>query len=218
MSTRARRLRGPIAFWALAGVALLISHDAIFLLQFGPGESLTRALRAAGHDYWGLASAVLAVIGLTVAMAAAVRLGRLRREARRLSTERDVRVAIGRRISVAWGRLLAVVAIGFAIQESIEHLAMHGHAIGVGALIGPEYPLALPVLIVISLVAAVIATVVRGAEEALVATIARARLALVRRSPRNLARPPLRLATRRIRVLARSAAGRGPPRQLIGYV
>jgi hypothetical protein len=43
MSTRGRQFRGPVAFWALAGIALLVSHDAIFFVQYGPGEALTRS-------------------------------------------------------------------------------------------------------------------------------------------------------------------------------
>jgi hypothetical protein len=34
------RIRGPFAFWAAAGVALLVSHDAIYLAQVGPGAGL----------------------------------------------------------------------------------------------------------------------------------------------------------------------------------
>lgn len=60
-------LRGPICFWALAGLALLLSHDAVFAAQMGPGEALTRTLRTAGHDYWGVASVALATIGVAVA-------------------------------------------------------------------------------------------------------------------------------------------------------
>ena len=32
------RIPRAIAFWALAGLALLVSHDAVFLVQLGPGE------------------------------------------------------------------------------------------------------------------------------------------------------------------------------------
>ena len=52
----------------------------------------------------------------------------------------------GRRFAAIWLRLLAVVAIGFVIQENVEHVIAHGHAPGLGALLGPEYPLALPVI------------------------------------------------------------------------
>lgn len=59
-------------------MALFLSHDAVFLAQVGPGEQLTRALREAGHDYWGWASLALALIGIAVG-ASALQLARLRR-------------------------------------------------------------------------------------------------------------------------------------------
>jgi len=209
------RLRGPIAFWALAGIALLISHDAIFLAQMGPGEALTRALRTAGHEYWSAASLALAAIGLLVATAVVHRFLRLRRRARELGAKRaGTHRSHFRRLIITWARLLAVVAIGFVIQESIEHLAMHAHPLGLGALLGPEYPLALPVIGLISLISSVIVTFITGAERALLETIAAALRRVVSRAPRRIDRAPLRMAGPRIGILARAAAGRAPPRML----
>jgi len=51
MTAAPSRVREPIAFWALAGIALLVSHDAIFLAQIGPGEALAQVRRTAGHEY-----------------------------------------------------------------------------------------------------------------------------------------------------------------------
>ena len=65
-----------------------------------------------------------------------------------------------RRFAVAWLRLAAVVAVGFVIQENVEHSIIHGHAPGVGALLGPEYPLALPVIGLIGAIAASVAALV----------------------------------------------------------
>jgi hypothetical protein len=208
-------LRGPICFWALAGLALLLSHDAVFAAQIGPGEALTRALRTAGHDYWGLASMGLALVGATAALWAVARLLRLRRRARALQARPiDPTASFGVRFLVAWGRLFLVVAIGFAIQENLEHLEMHSHVIGAKALIGPEYPLALPVIGLITMVSAAIAALLTGAERALIATIVAALQRVVLRAPRRLHRPPLRIAEPRPLVLAGAAAGRAPPRLL----
>ncbi|HJP71154.1 MAG TPA: hypothetical protein VJ975_05495 [Candidatus Limnocylindria bacterium] len=209
MTTRGRHLRGPIAFWALAGIALLVSHDTIFIVQYGPGEALTRTLRGAGHAYWTIASLALAAIGLAVGASFALRLLRLRHQARGLAAARTRPEGWGRRLIVTWGRLFAVVAIGFVIQESAEHFAMHGHAIGLGALIGPEYPLALPILALVSLAAAVVAVYLIAVEVALEATIAAA--VSHPRAPLRIMRPPLDLGVTRIPVLARAAAGRAPP-------
>ena len=216
MTSRGRLLRGPIAFWALAGIALLVSHDAIFFVQYGPGESLTAALREAGHAYWTVASLGVAVIGALVAASVAFRVLHLRRRARRLATVgTPVPSGWPRRLLMTWGRLLAVVAIGFVIQESAEHFAMHGHAIGVGALIGPEYPLALPMLGLVTLAAALVAVYVSAVEASLEATIAAAVRLL--RAPVRITRPPFELFLPLIPVLARAAAGRAPPHVLIRH-
>lgn len=208
-------LRGPIAFWALAGLALLLSHDAVFAAQMGPGEALTRTLRTAGHDYWGIASLALGTIGVVAGLLSVVRLLQLRHRAHALHARPIEPSATYRgRFLVAWARLFVVVAIGFAIQENLEHLGMHAHAIGPGALIGPEYPLALPVIGLITMVAASIAALVTGTEHALIATIAAALRRAVRRAPRRLDRPPLRIPEPRTSALASAAASRAPPRLL----
>ncbi len=206
------RVRGPVAFWAVVGVALLISHDAVFLAQVGPGNELARALREAGHEYWGIASLALATIGVAALAATLLRLRSLRRSAAALGAapaERSRPYAA--RWLVTWARLLAVVAIGFAIQENIEHLIGHSHAPGLGALIGPEYPLALPVIALITGVAAFAAAMVGQTEQALLAVIADAKRRILARAPRRTSRPPLRLVAVLIAPLAGAWAGRAPP-------
>lgn len=207
-----RRLRSRIAFWILAAVALLASHDAVFLVQLGPGEGLVRALRSGGHDYWGTTSLVLVAVGMVAGTASFVRLAVLRHQARGLSavTSASDRGFV-RRLVVGWSRLFAVVALGFVLQENAEHLAMHSHAIGLGALIGPEYPLAAPVIGVITLIGALAATLIVGSAEALLVTIAAALAQPPERAPRRIARPPLALVPPRLSPLARCTAGRAPP-------
>ncbi len=203
------RIPPRLAFWALAGVALLVSHDAVFLVQVGPGESLVRTLRQAGHDYWGTASLALAVIGLLAAAAASLRLRALRRRAATLGATPHGRGLHG--FGVAWLRLFGVVVIGFMIQENVEHYLGHLHAPGVAVLLGPEYPLALPVIGLITGMAAMAAAAFRGAEAELQAAIASALRRAFGHAPRSLPRPPARLWAARISPLARSIAGRAPP-------
>jgi hypothetical protein len=206
------RIRGPIAFWAVAGVALLISHDAVFLAQVGPGHELAHALREAGHEYWGIASLALAAIGIATLAATLVRLRSLRRSIATLGADPAARPRpYAARWLVTWARLLAVVAIGFAIQENIEHIIGHSHAPGLGALIGPEYPLALPVIALITGLAALVAAVLGQTEQALLAVIADAMRQILARAPRRTSRPPLRLAAVLIAPLAGAWAGRAPP-------
>jgi hypothetical protein len=210
------RFRGPVAFWAAAGVSLLVSHDAVYLAQLGPGHALAQALRAPGHDYWGTASLALVVIGAVALGATATRLHRLRRLAVQLAAGRVARSRpYAARWLAAWLRLLAVVAIGFGIQENVEHVIGHGHAPGLGALFGPEYPLALPVIAAITAVAALIAAALGQAERALLAVIADAIRRRLARAPRRTPRPPLRLAVDRAPPLALAVAGRAPPRAFV---
>ena len=210
------RIRGPFAFWAAASVALLVSHDAIFLVQVGPGQSLVRTLREAGHEYWGLASLLLGFVGVGVLASIRLRLRGLRRLADSLGAAPVTRSRpYLTRWLVAWARLLAVVAVGFGIQENIEHLIGHSHAPGLGALIGPEHPLALPVIALVSGLAALVAAALSQAELALLAVIADAIRHRLRRHPRRTFRPPLRLAPTLLAPMARAWAGRAPPGLLV---
>jgi hypothetical protein len=204
------RLRGPIAFWALAGLAVLVSHDAIFLAQLGPGERLTAALRSVGHDYWGAASLALVIIAVLAGSITLARLVRLGRQAAAVGATCRARRPHPARLFPMWARLAAMVAFGFAIQENLEHFFAHGHVIGTGALIGPEYPLALPVIAIVSFVAALGACLLAANERELVAAIAAA-LAQRPRPQRVAVRPPQQIAMRLGGVLARFGAGRAPP-------
>ena len=206
---RTTHLPASLTFLALAGVALLVSHDAIFLVQLGPGEGLVRVLRTAGHDYWGAATALLVATGLLVATATIVRLRSLRRHATALGTRAGRASGYGRRALRAWAVLLVVVAAGFFVQENVEHLLAHGHAIGLGALLSAEYPLALPVITVITGIAALVAALVSGAEQSLLAAIASAMKA--RHRPSRVQSPPAMSRPRRPSVLSRPGASRAPP-------
>jgi hypothetical protein len=202
--------RNRLAFWALAGLALFVAHDAVYLIQIGPGEALAATLRTAGHGYWGLASIVLTAVALVVGVSIWLRMRRLRRRAAGLGAARHSSGPFARRFVVAWLRLATVVAVGFVIQENVEHSIIHGHAPGVGALAGPEYPLALPVIGLIGAIAAAVAAIVTRTQEALVLAIE----AALRRHVRPLLagpRPPAVPAAAIGSVLAHPGAGRAPP-------
>lgn len=212
MPALTEHLRTRAAFWTLAAVALLLSHDAVFLVQLGPGEPLAHALRQAGHDYWGAATVVLAIAGVVLAAAATWRLVALRRRANVLHARlRPVpaRTYLRRAVTMA-ARLFAVVAIGFVLQENVEHVLGHGHAPGLGALLGPEYPLALPVIAAISLLAGLLGAVVATTTGQLLAGIVEA-LARRSRSPRSTGRPQSRSWARPRSPMATRVAGRAPP-------
>lgn len=206
------RVPRKLAFWALAAVGLLVSHDLVYLVQTGPGESLARALRHAGHEYWGVASLALVLVGLAVAAGAWIRLRGLRRRAAALGARAHVAGRTG--FLGTWLRLFLLIAAGFLVQENLEHAMSHGHVPGIGALVGTEYPLALPLIVLISGLSAFVAASVGGIERELVAVIAAALRLALRHRPLSMPRPPLRLAVARISPLARSGADRAPPRSL----
>lgn len=211
--------RHRVAFWALAAVALLLSHDAVFAVQMGPGEAVTRALRDAGHGYWGALSGAIVIVGALAAIGVATSLIVLRRRARRLgavsSSSPGRPRAYVRRAVVAWAWLFAVVALGFVVQENLEHAGAHGHLPGFGALIGPEYPLALPVITVVSLIAGLLSATVVSIERQIVDSIVVALRSRTVRAPRSLGRAPVRISVRRPSPLSRAEAGRAPPRLLV---
>lgn len=205
------RIPPRLAFWAVAGGALFLSHDAIFLVQVGPGEALARTLREAAHGYWEWASLVLALTALGTALGAWLRIRGLRRRAAQLGAAPH-RWSSTPRLAATWLRLFVVVASGFLVQENVEHYLGHMHAPGLTVLLGTEYPLALPVIALISGAAALLATAVGGVERELLAAIAAELGRILGRAPRDLARPPLRIAAVRLSPLALARAGRAPPR------
>lgn len=204
-----------LAFWALAGVALFLSHDAVFAVQIGVGESLTRMLREAGHDYWGPASLVLAFIGLVFGIGAWTRLRGLRRRADDIGARPHQ--ARWSHMPAIWLRLFAVVCIGFLVQENLEHSLTHMHLPGLGALLGPEYPLALPVIAFITGLAALLATLIRSVERELLDAIAAVLRQAFGHTP-LVSRPAFRGETPRILPLALAIAGRAPPRTFAQHV
>jgi len=203
-------VRNRLAFWALAGLALFVAHDAVFLAQIGPGQALVAELRTAGHGYWTSASLLLIAVSVVAGLWTWRRVRHLRRRASSLDAAPSRDRSFIRRFASAWGRLAAIVAVAFAVQENVEHLIAHGHAPFAGVLIGPEYPLALPVIALVTAIAAWLVALVARRQEELVAAI-EAALRWRTRAPRLRVRPPQRLPSPAGSVLARRGAGRAPP-------
>lgn len=222
-SHRSARLLGRARFGLLALVAVWLAHDAVFVVEHGIGAGLARAMRDGGHDaYWPAFSIVAIVAATVLGLRAVVRLGRLRDTARPGRGTRsiggrsdDAAPSYGRQLVRLWLPLYALVAVAFAIQENVEHLAGHGHLIGAGALVGPEYPLAIPVIGLVSLVAAAIGSLVRWRIAVLEARLGR-RAEAPRDRGLSARRPAPRwalVAAERLHALwlVRLDAGRAPP-------
>jgi len=219
-SLRTARVLRAVRLAMLGLVSVVIAHDAIFAAQYGFGSAFARAMRDGGHDgYWPAFSMVAVVAATVLGLRAVVRIGRLREMDR---ATRPVAEAAGphqrgyrRELIGLWPPLLALVTVAFTVQENVEHFAGHGHVIGLGALTGPEYPLALPVLALVTLAAAAVGALVRWRITVLTARLA-GRPPVVRRRRLGARRPSPRWAdVAAIRAhawfLVRLDAGRAPP-------
>jgi hypothetical protein len=159
------RIAGRIRFGLLAGIALLVGHDAVYAAEHGIGRGYGSAMTALGHDaYWlpvtGLG--LLAAIGL--ALASVLAIGRLQRRLHGIRSRRPIRsisVAYRRELGSLYPPLfLAVVAL-FTLQENIETILARGDLPGVDVLLGGPLPLAIPVLGLVSLAVAAVGALVR---------------------------------------------------------
>ena len=191
--------------------ALTIGHELTYVLAHGLGDRYQEAMRAGGHDaYW--ASFVLTVGGITAALAGVVvvQLRRLQAAAR-LAGRDHVAVDEGPSLSsllVGLFPRVAVATIGlFLVQENIE-LAAAGHALPGLDVVAGEHWSALPILLLVSLAAALV-----GALLAWRRAILRARLAQVTRWARPVSSRPRTASRRRPFVGIRPAAHglRAPP-------
>jgi hypothetical protein len=146
------RLGRRVRTGVLAIVALLIAHDAIFLAEYGTGPSFARAMTEGGHDgYWLPFTVGATIAGGLLLLRSLTAVRRLEAEAGRVGWLEDQPAPSYWSEELAiWRVLFPVVTLLFAIQENLEHLALHGHLLGLEALAGPENPLALPVIAVIT--------------------------------------------------------------------
>jgi hypothetical protein len=169
----APRLRQTILVLA----ALFVAHDAVYVARFGIGAGYARAMTAQGHDgYWAPASFLL-VIGLAVVALVGLAAYRgLTSDAKGIgrAADADGRPSYVAELATIWLRLFPTVAILFAIQENLEHLAVDGHLAGIAPLVGPGSAAVLPVLAATTFALAAVGAVVRWRIRVLVARIAAA--------------------------------------------
>ena len=89
-----------------------------------------------------------------------------------------------------WPRLLLVVAGAFLLQENVEHLTAGRGLPGLWALSGPGYPLAIPVLVVVTGLLAAVGGWLQWHRETLIRRLRAVQTAIARR--RHLSRVPHR--------------------------
>jgi hypothetical protein len=214
--TRARWAAG-LRLVVLIGVALLSAHSTIFVAQYGTGAGFADAMDRGGHDGWWVAvGTIVLLIGGLALIQVLGGLGRLEIRARRSAGRRERGLPSYRTELLAiWRRLFPSVVVLFAVQENLEHVASQGHWLGLGALAGPEYPLALPILALVTVGLAAFGAVIRWRTAVL-------RLRLAGNRHRTSRRPSADLIVLRWRtvgalaprawLLDRLDAGRSPPR------
>jgi hypothetical protein len=178
-------------------------------------------MAAQGHDgYWAPASFLLVVGVAVVALVGLTAYRRLRSDAEGMEqpTLADGGSSYLAELAGIWLRLFPTVAVLFAIQENIEHLAVDGHLAGIAPLFGPGSTAVLPVLAATTFALAAVGAVVRWRIRVLVARIAAAtaRKRYLRRSaisqPSGWGIVAATIAHRWI--IGRRDAGRAPPLRL----
>jgi hypothetical protein len=210
-----------LRFLVLVPISLLAGHEAVFRVQYAP-DAVAAAMRAGGHDaYWQAFSVVIVALTAGLLLRECARIVRLRTRggdgAGRPAQDLGVRPWT-HEFRALWPPLFAATVLAFGVLENMEHLAAGLQPHGIGSLIGPEHPLAVPVLAVASAAVAALGALVRWRVRVLEARV-RAGLAA---TPRIRIRPiaPARdwPAAGSLRSLAwflvRLRAGRAPPSPL----
>jgi hypothetical protein len=172
-----------LRFVALAALGTLIAHDAVFAAQYGLGHERDVALAATSHGYWPAFVALTLLVATAGAGTAAAAIVRLRRLLRGLPAAPAVpgRTSYLREVARLWPRLLLVVAAVFVVQENLEHVAAGQAPVGLWALSAPGYPLAIPVLVAVTGLLAVVGGWLRWQHETLVRRLVAARASALRR-------------------------------------
>ena len=211
-----RRLPGFALTGVLALVVLVVAHDLVFLLMYGPAYGF--ALARTGHDgRWDLAVRVVLGGGLALAAAASLRLGFLYGLVRVASSGSHgglpVRTYV-RTVLSLWIRLFLIATPLFVVQENIERWSAGVDLPGVGVLASPGYLGPIPVFLLVSLAVALVAALFRWGIETLEA---RARATRHLRPMPSTFRPPRFRVDSELPVasiLGRNLAGRAPPAPL----
>jgi hypothetical protein len=175
---------------ALGAFAL---HQLRYLIAFGGSSS--EELARQGHGYLADASPVLGVLALSAVLATLIRGG---------LGAGLVRTPLWRRASIFAGALLSI----YLAQESLEGLLAAGHPAGLACVVAEGGWLAIPLVLVLGGLAALVAGALEGVEVA---------IAVRRRSeprrPRAVIRPrgTRACSTPRLTPLAFGLARRPPP-------
>lgn len=189
------RLPSLAVLGSLALASLALSHELIYLIAHGFGEGYAAAMREGGHDrYW---TSFLLIVAVVTSALVAVGVAQIRR-LRRLTMAMRARVVHVRDVGLSrffellgplWLRLSVVVSSAYVLQENIETATTGASWPGLGVL-GGEHAIALPVLILVSLLVAAVGALVGWRREVIVARL-RAAARARRRPAASVLRPAL---------------------------
>ena len=215
LATVGPRLRQAV----LVLFALFVSHDLIYIGQFGMGEPLAAAMAAGGrHDYWVPVSLVIGAAVAAVFLACIALMARLELQAPGRPRRRIRGPSYLDELGATWLRLFPTVALLFLLQENVERFFADGTIPGLSPIAGAGAADTLPILAATTFVLAALGSLVRWRIQVLEARItASTRTAY---PPARAIRRPRRWASIAAAVahgwiLARGLAGRAPPRILL---
>lgn len=218
--------RSGLARWAprirlasLLLVAVFLGHDAVYLAQYGIGSTLAHVMTERGHDgYWLTFVGLAGIAGALLIVGAGTALLRLRRRLAGLPSMGEAADRCGPaywpEVLRLWRVLLPATLLLFALQENVEYLFAHGDILGIEAIVGPNAPLAIPVLALVTLALAVLGGLVRWRIATLAGRIARAVAAAFERIAARLPAPEwtrVHDAAPHRWTRSRPDAGRAPP-------
>ena len=132
----------------------------------GCGGGLAQALAATGHgELWSAVSVIALVAAAALVVPMLLRaLGHEPHPSPHLvRTTRGQTLTPGLRdeLGSLWPRLLKVTLVAYLIQENAERLATQGQIAGIDPLLGPQQPLAIPVIALVTLALAALGSLIR---------------------------------------------------------
>jgi hypothetical protein len=201
-----------LRFWLLVAAVAVVAHDATFLIGHGIGGYAT-ALGATGHDgHWlpvaigvaGLLAGAMTVIG--------ARWWKLQRQLAGLPGDGTARIhPIGFQALHLAARLSASALVVFVVQENLEAIAIGAAPLGPGIVVAPAYLAAVPVLITVALLFAVMSELLDARIRGLTQAVAVARRVPLRPSSTAVRRPSRGAGRSWTSRSAQPDLGRAPP-------
>jgi hypothetical protein len=202
-----------LRFWLLVAAVAVVAHDATFLIGHGIGGYAT-ALGATGHDGHWLPVAI-GVAGLLAGATTVIgaRWWKLQRQLSALPGDGTAQRIdpIGFKALHLAARLSASALVVFVVQENLEAIAIGAAPLGPGIVVAPAYLAAVPVLITVALLFAVMSELLDARIRVLTQAVAVARRVPLRPSATAVRRPSRGAGRSRTSRSAQPDLGRAPP-------